>query len=159
MVNGFDTTQIAKRGELDGLDGNRYAVRPKTKPHDEKYVTDDPAFRKGAFKAMSKAERETFDNETMGRADFLLSKPNLAGNKSVSAYEDQSESELRFNPLKDLDEKTAGANTYDSGIHQGGESGSTFLRLNNVYRAGRPVTLEKPDPYAPKLASGIKIRM
>ena len=63
-----------------------------------------------------------------------------------------------FNPLKDLDQKKAGSYSYNSGRHQGGESGQTYVRVNNVYRAGRPVTLKEQDPYLPKLSSAISIR-
>ena len=67
-------------------------------------------------------------------------------------------SDAVFDPLKDKTQKKAGSYSYNSGRHQGGESGETFMRVNKVYRGGRPVTLEKQDPYLPKLSSGIKIR-
>lgn len=153
----FDTTEIAKRGDMDGLNGLMFAKRVTAKPKNEEYLTSDPTFRKGAFATMRESDKETFTSEQMARAEFLLHKPNLAGNKNVSAYEDKQE--IPFNPLKDLDPKQAGSYSYDSGMHQGGQTGATFLRENNTYFGGRVGTLDKPDSYHVNIAPGIKIKM
>tara|TARA_S200002703_G_C3747016_1_gene229830 strand:+ start:509 stop:985 length:477 start_codon:yes stop_codon:yes gene_type:complete len=157
MPKVFNVTEIAKRGEMDGRNGLMFSKRPTVKPTDQTYLTSDPSFRKGAFATMNQSDRDTFTNEQMARTEFLLEKPNLAGTKEVSAYEDKSE--IPFNPLKDLDPKQAGSYSYDSGMHQGGETGATFLRKNNTYYGGRVGTLEIPDSYHANIAPGIKIKM
>tara|TARA_Y100001972_G_C7604403_1_gene302898 strand:+ start:622 stop:945 length:324 start_codon:yes stop_codon:yes gene_type:complete len=106
---------------------------------------------------MSDKQRAEFSKEDVARGEFLdQNRERLAGTKEVSAYEDKEE--VAFDPLKDLREEEAGYHTYDSGIHQGGKSSQSFVKTNSVYYGGRPVTLDKPDPYLPKLAPSLKIK-
>ena len=148
----------AARSSLSGREGLFFAKKPATKPKDETHQTQAPAFRKGAVKTMTNKQRAEFSKEDVARGEFLdQNRERLAGTKEVNAYEDKEV--VAFDPLKDLREEEAGHNTYDSGIHQGGKSSQSFVKPNNVYYGGRPVTLDRPDPYLPKLAPSLKIKM
>ena len=153
----FKLDTVFARAALDGFDGVRYANRLDTMPKPEAFQTEKPSFNKSAVELMSPEDREFFDEEMIARGEFLDAKKNLAGTREVSAYEDAEI--IPFDPLKDLDQKKAGFSSYNSGRHQGGTSGATYVRPQNVYAAGRSVTLERQDPYAVKLAAPIKIKM
>lgn len=147
---------IGRRGELDGYDGLTYTRKPVKDPKPHEFITKKPDF-KGALAMMDDESRREFEHGLIKRQEFLDSKPNLAGKRNVSAYEDKEV--LRFDPLAELDEKKAGDYAYDSGRHQGGESGATFVKTNRVYRAGRFTRIDvQPDAYATKLPNSIKIR-
>ena len=154
----FRTDNIAMRhGFNRGFDGLELAKRVLVKPHDQVFLSKRPDVNTQA----PPAPKIEFEASDMARQEFLASKPNLAGKRNVSSYEDRSTGDASlavFDPLKDKTQKKAGSYSYNSGRHQGGESGETFMRVNKVYRGGRPVTLEKQDPFLPKLSTSIKIR-
>ncbi len=153
----FHQDKPAARSELGGKSGLIFGKKPLSKPQSESHQTYIPNLNKRSKVTIDKSKSD-FKKEDVSRGQFLdANRERLAGTKEVNAYEDKEV--VAFDPLKDLREEEAGYHTYDSGVHQGGKSSQAFAKKNNVYFGGRPVTLEKPDPYLPKLATAIKIKM
>lgn len=160
----FQHEQIAKRGEFNGFTGLKFSKRKQENQFLEppEYLKGDPTFKAAkVLQTMSREDIQHFDRDQLERGRFLESKPNLAGKKAVDEYEDRAEGDeaIVFNPLKSVEEKAQGVNSYDSGGHQGGTkdidgylSGSVKVRDNS-----RGTTLTNQDPYAHQVSTKIKI--
>ncbi len=156
----FDTEQIAKRQRRDGFTGVTYTKKPLANVQPNRFLMRQPTFpgekvnQKTAPTAKNRPSEETIE-----RQRFLDGKPQLAGKRNVSSYEDRTQ--LRFDPMERFSKEKSGYNTYDSGRYQSGTRGDKAFMTNTTKLPegrGQHTTLERQDPYRLKLPSAIYIR-